>query len=76
MWFHLYLQAKKIAPLDFMVYLITKFSIFTSLRGSIYCAWRYKRVRKVMQKCVITTKVLAVGEINFKKIFYFFLRLL
>lgn len=43
-------KQKTIAPLDFMVYLITKFSIFTSLHGSIYSAWRYKRVRKVMQK--------------------------
>lgn len=50
MWFQLYLQAKKIAPLEFMVYLSTKFSIFTSLHGSIYCAGRYKLVRKWCKK--------------------------
>jgi len=52
MWFQLYsiYKQKPVAPLDFMVYLSMKFSIFTSLHGSIYCAWRYKRVRKVMQK--------------------------
>jgi len=33
-------KQKTIAPLDFMVYLSMKFSIYTSRHGSIYCTWR------------------------------------